>query len=105
MYRSVSYFGLERWAPDVLSSDPESMYNALHEQIALITFEQVAAAFGYSHVSINLQFVRDYTLLCKLYRSFVFSHMHRIAKLEAKSPGGVAKGNEMTNIWKRRKEV
>ena len=30
--------GLAKWAPDVLSDDPESMYNLLHEHIALKTF-------------------------------------------------------------------
>ena len=105
MFRSVSYFGLARWAPDITSGDPDSMYNLLHEHIALITFEQVAIAFGYAHLGINLQLVQDFVLLRKLYRSFVFSHMYKLAKLEAKSPGSIAKGNEMTNVWKRRKEV
>ena len=105
MFRSVSHFGLERWAPDIMSSDPDSMYNLLHEHIALIKFEQVASTFGYSHLGINLQLVQNFVLLRKLYRNFVFSHMCKLAKLEAKSPGSIAKGNEMTNVWKRRKEV
>jgi hypothetical protein len=105
MFRSVSFFGLARWAPDLMSSDPDSMYNLLHEHIALITFEQVASAFGYSHLGINLQLVQNFVLLRKLYRNFVFSHMYKLAKLEAKSPGSIAKGNDMTNVWRRRKEV
>ena len=105
MFRSVSHFGLERWAPDIISSDPDSMYNLLHKHIALITFEQVASAFGYSHLGINLQLIKNFVLLPKLYRSFVFSHMYKLAKLEAKSPGSIAKGNEMTNVWKCHKEV
>jgi hypothetical protein len=81
------------------------MYNLLHEHIALITFEQVASAYGYAHIGINLQLVQDFVLLRKFYRNFVYSHMHNIAKLEAKAPGSVVKGNEMTNVWKRRHEV
>lgn len=53
MFRTVASFGLVRWAPDILSNDPDSMYNLLHEHIALITFEQVATAYGYSHIGIN----------------------------------------------------
>lgn len=105
MFRTVASFGLVRWAPDILGGDPDSMYNLLHEHIALITFEQVAAAFGYSHVGINLSLITNFSLMRKFYRNFVFSHMYKIAKLEAKTPGGVIKGNEMTNIWKRRNEV
>jgi hypothetical protein len=105
MFRTVAFFGLARWAPDLLSGNPDSIYNLLHEHIALITFEQVASAYGYSHVGINLQFVQDFVVLRKFYRNFVYSHMYNIAKLEAKTPGGVLKANEMTNTWKRRHEV
>ena len=105
MFRSMSYFGLARWAPDIMSGDPDSMYNILHEHITLITFEQVASAFGYSHLGINLQLVQYFVLLHKLYRNFVFSHMYKLAKLEARSPGSIAKGNDMMNVWRRCKEV
>ena len=105
MHRSISFLGLARWAPDVLGGDPESMYNILHEQIALMTFQQVAGAFGYAHLGINLQLVRNFVILRKFYRNFVYAHMRRIAKIEAKAPGSVAKGNEMTNTWKCRREV
>ena len=105
MFRSVAHLGLARWAPDILGSEPDSMYNILHEQIALFTFEQVAASFGYSHLGINLQLVQNDALICKLYRNFVFSHMAKIAKLEAKTLGSIVKGNEMTNVWKHRQDV
>ncbi|RDB18252.1 hypothetical protein Hypma_000603 [Hypsizygus marmoreus] len=41
----------------------------------------------------------------KLYRSFVFSYMHDIAKLEAKSPGSIAKGKRFSTVYKRRSEL
>ncbi|KAF8233476.1 hypothetical protein L208DRAFT_1556001, partial [Tricholoma matsutake] len=44
IFRTVACLGLAKWAPNVLSGDPESMYNLLHEHIALKTFEQVSAA-------------------------------------------------------------
>jgi hypothetical protein len=105
MFRSVACLGLQQWAPDVLSNDPESMYNLLHEHIALKTFEQVSGAFGYSHMGANLSCINDFALMRKLYRSFVFSYMHGIAKLEAKNPGSVAKAKQMTGVWKRRSVV
>ena len=105
MFRTVAILILEQWAPDVLSCDPDSMYNLLHEHIALIMFEQVSSAFGYSHMGLDLSLLHDFPLMRKLYRSFVFNYMYNIAKVEAKKPGSVAKGKLMTNVWKRRDEV
>jgi len=105
MFRTIACFGLERWAPDVLSRDAESMYNLLHEHLALMTFEQVAKGYGYSHMGINLTFITNFSLLRRLYRSFVFSYMFGIAKAEQRKPGSVAKGKEMTNVFKRRSDV
>jgi hypothetical protein len=67
MFRSVACLGLQQWAPDVLSNDPESMYNLLHEHIALKTFEQVSSAFGYSHMGANLSCINDVALMHKLH--------------------------------------
>ena len=100
MFRTVSFFGLARWAPDVLSQDPNSMYNLLHEHIALVTFEQVAAGFGYSHLGIDLSLTHNFVLMRKLYCNFVYSYMLGIAKLENKTPGSVTKSKTMTNVWK-----
>ena len=97
MFRTISFFGLACWAPDVLSQDPNSMYNLLHEHIALVTFEQVAAGFGY--------FIRNFVLMRKLYHNFIYSYMHGIAKLENKTPGSIVKVKTMTNVWKQCKEV
>lgn len=67
IFRTVACLGLAKWAPDVLSGDPESMYNLLHEHIALKTFEQVSTAYGYSHMGANLSCVHDFALMRKLY--------------------------------------
>ncbi|KAF8870515.1 hypothetical protein CPB84DRAFT_1693091, partial [Gymnopilus junonius] len=66
-FRVVASFGLPHWALDVLSQDPDSMYNLLHEYIALNTFEQVAAGHGYLHMGINLAVVHDFALMRKFY--------------------------------------
>ncbi|KAG6903610.1 hypothetical protein DXG01_016349, partial [Tephrocybe rancida] len=105
MFRTVAIHGLSRWAPDVLSSDPDSMYNLLHEYIAYLTFKQATIAYGYSHMGVNLEFVEKFGVMRKFYRSFVFSYMHKNAKLEAKSPGSMLKAKQMTPVWKRRGEL
>ncbi|PPQ81171.1 hypothetical protein CVT25_015194 [Psilocybe cyanescens] len=48
MFCSVIQMGLLSWAPDIAGNDPESMYNLLHEHIALKTFEQISIAGGYT---------------------------------------------------------
>jgi hypothetical protein len=101
MFRLVACLGLQQWAPDVLGNDPESMYNLLHEHIALKIFEQVLGAFGYSHIGMKLSCINNFALMHKLYRTFVFSYMHGIAKSEAKNPGSVVKAKQMTGVWKQ----
>lgn len=105
MYRKVAGLGLPNWKPDVLRGNPESKYNLFHEYIALNTFYEVADTEGFAHVGINLSYVHNSTLMRKLYRSFVFSYMSSLAKLDARSPGAVAQGNIMDAIWKRRRSV
>ncbi|KAF8230291.1 hypothetical protein L208DRAFT_1400718 [Tricholoma matsutake] len=68
IFRTVACLGLAKWAPNVLSGDPESIYNLLHEHIALKTFEQVSAAYGYSHMGANLSCVHNFALMCKFYQ-------------------------------------
>lgn len=104
-FRTIAFFGLVRWAPDVLSQDPESMYNLLHEYIALTTFEQIAGSFGYSHMGPNLTVVRDFPLMRKFYRNFVFSYLRAIVRKEVKMPGAIELTHERENAVKRRNEV
>ncbi len=80
MFRTVAAAGLRRWAPDVLRASPDSMYNLLHEHLALSTFEQVSNAYGYSHIGHDMSLVKDFPLMRKLYRNFVFSFMRDRAK-------------------------
>ncbi|PPQ92329.1 hypothetical protein CVT25_008511 [Psilocybe cyanescens] len=39
MFRSVVQIGLLTWAPDISGNNPNSIYNLLHEQIAIKTFK------------------------------------------------------------------
>ncbi|KAF9060013.1 hypothetical protein BDP27DRAFT_1430579 [Rhodocollybia butyracea] len=101
MFTTISNAGLSRWAPDVLGA-VESMYNALHEQLALSTFKNVAASFGYTFMNVDLSFLQNHTFLVKLYRNFVFGYMAEKARKDGKAPGCVAKDNDMMEILQTR---
>jgi hypothetical protein len=105
MFRTVACFGLERWAPDVLSQDPQSVYNSIHEHIALLTFEQVAQGYGYSFMGVDINMAKNFALMRKFYRSFVFSYCLVNMKAEAKSPGAVMRQHERENIVRRVADV
>lgn len=105
MFRTVACFGLTQWAPNVLIYDPDSMYNLLHEHIALTTFEQIAGAYGYSFMGVNLTHVRNFSLMRQLYRSFVYSHMAGRARREQKAAGSIALLTERNNVYRRRADV
>ncbi|KAF5390397.1 hypothetical protein D9757_005172 [Collybiopsis confluens] len=101
MFGAVARAGLPRWAPDVFGT-PESMYNATHELLALSTFKNVAASFGYTFLAVDLSYLQNHTFLTKLYCSFVFGHMAEKAHREGKAPGRVARDVELMNIyWQR----
>lgn len=105
MFCTVAAAGLRRWAPDVLKASPDSMYNLLHKHLALSTFEQVSNAYGYSHIGHDMSLVKDFPLMRKLYRNFVFSFMRDRAKMEARHPGMVETTANRNPIWRRRSTV
>ncbi|KAE9384010.1 hypothetical protein BT96DRAFT_842951, partial [Gymnopus androsaceus JB14] len=98
MFNAVANLGLICWQPDVLGT-VESIYNALHEHLAISTFKTVATTFGYTSMNANLSFLSNYSFLVKLYRSFVFGLMAEKALKEGKATGGVAMENECRNMY------
>lgn len=104
MFTAVANAGLKRWAPDVLGT-VESMYNALHEQLAISTFKVVASSFGYTFMAVNLAFVKNHSFLVSLYRNFVFAYMAGKARKEGRAAGRVAEETERMNIYRRRSHV
>ena len=104
MHCAVATLGLPRWNPDVLSTDPNSMYNILHEQLALQTFQNVVISHGYAHFGINHGKMK-LSLLKQFYRSFVYGRMRDLVKRELKSPGSVERDTVATNMYKRRSDV
>lgn len=104
MHCAVATLGLPRWNPDVLSTDPNSMYNILHEQLAIQTFQNVVIAHGYAHFGINHGKMK-LSLLKQFYRSFVYGRMRDLVKRELKVPGSVGRDTVATNMYKRRSDV
>jgi len=104
MHCAVVTLGLPRWNPDVLSTDPNSMYNILHEQLALQTFQNVVISHGYAHFGINHGKMK-LSLLKQFYRSFVYGWMRDLVKRKLKSPGSVERDTVATNMYKRHSDV
>ncbi|KAE9390223.1 hypothetical protein BT96DRAFT_1002457 [Gymnopus androsaceus JB14] len=89
MFNTVANLGLICWQPDVLGTI-ESIYNPLHEHLAISTFKTVATAFEYTFMNADLSFLSNYSFLVKLYQSFVFGLMAEKARKEGKATGGIA---------------
>ena len=104
MHGAVATLGLSRWNPDIMSTDPNSMYNILHEQLAIQTFQHVVISHGYAHFGINHEKMKM-SLLKQLYHSFVYSRMRNLVKCEHKFPEGIQRDTTATNMYKRRSDV
>ncbi|KDR65036.1 hypothetical protein GALMADRAFT_149045 [Galerina marginata CBS 339.88] len=101
MFEAVALAGLSRWSPDVLSQDPESMYNLLHEHVALATFMKVVKSGGYDFMAADYTLGQDFMVVRQLYRSFVFSYFKNMVRKEAKKPGAVIASRERDVVVKR----
>ncbi|KAF7293421.1 hypothetical protein MIND_01119300 [Mycena indigotica] len=100
IFGAVAEAGLSRFAPD-LKGSPESLYNLVHEDLAIATFQRVAAHHAYD---VDITHVRDRSLIRRLYRHFFYYSMLDKLDTEERKPGGVAERNEKTNMYKRRRE-
>ncbi|KAJ6573794.1 hypothetical protein DFH09DRAFT_865130, partial [Mycena vulgaris] len=76
-------------SPDVLSNFG-SMYNRVHERIAIKTFQEVAISHCYSRLSPDLTNLGNMQLLEKFYRNYIFSYIYGLAKKEMKAAGSLS---------------
>lgn len=104
MFTAVLRAGLRSFCPDILGP-PNSVYNQLHRHLAVSTFQQVASAFGYTALGVNITFTRDYHLLSQFYDTFVFGTLKNNTRLEAKGAGRLAESLKKTNTYRRRTTV
>ncbi|KAJ7715629.1 hypothetical protein B0H16DRAFT_1339605, partial [Mycena metata] len=90
MFNAVSNTGLLSFAPDVFGN-ADSLYNLAHEHVFVHSFRAVASLFAYSTIfDVNLTLLNDEHLLRRFYRSFVFGHLGKQARIENRHPGQVA---------------
>ncbi|KAJ7239137.1 hypothetical protein C8J57DRAFT_1086593, partial [Mycena rebaudengoi] len=104
MFSAVLTAGLSSWCPDPLGS-LDSMYNQVHEIVAIESFQVVAIAFGYAHMNIDLARIQNPILLRDLYRSFIYSYIAGLVRKEANETGGLARASFETNAYRRRVQL
>src|SRR5271156_2933805 len=104
IFATVHSFGLPDWHPDLLGGTPTSVYNGALESIVLWTFEQAAASFAYAHLSLNMHYIHDTSLLQKLYKNFLWSYIKGLALKEQKEAGSVRRGMQENKAYKLRAE-
>ncbi|KAJ3979403.1 hypothetical protein F5890DRAFT_1421395, partial [Lentinula detonsa] len=102
IFSAITALGLDRWAPDVTGGHPDSVYNLVHEQVAISTFKMLLASFVYRFMNADMTVGNDNALCVRIYRQFVFGHIGRKVKEELRKPGSVEQRNERTNTYKRR---
>ena len=104
MHGVVATLGLLRWNPDIMSTDPNLMYNILHEQLAIQTFQHIVISHGYAHFGINHGKMKM-SLLKQLYCSFVYGWMWDLVKHNLKLPGGIQWDTMAMNMYKWHSDV
>jgi hypothetical protein len=104
MHSMVVTLGLSSWNPDIMSTNPNSMYNILHEQLAIQTFQHIVISHGYAYFGINHGKMK-LSLLKRLYHSFVYGRMRDLVKHDLKSPGGIQQDTIAMNMYKRHNDV
>ncbi|KAI0037496.1 hypothetical protein FA95DRAFT_1614153, partial [Auriscalpium vulgare] len=103
-YSVVTSLGLKAWNPD-LGSAADSIYNLLHEQIALSTFKTLCLSYAYTAHRINFEELNKPVLLRKLYRNYVFSYLRKRFMKDSSRNGSVKESDELSNLYKRRKKL
>ncbi|TRM56567.1 hypothetical protein BD626DRAFT_245301 [Schizophyllum amplum] len=106
MFRAVGMCGLKIWAPDYTNSGPKSMYNLLHRNIALKTFEAIVDKDGYCHLGLSTPLVQEHwAFVEQCYDNFVNSYFLRIARAEDKDTGAHTRTIERRKKTRRRAEL
>jgi len=99
MHSMVATLRLSSWNPNIMSTDPNSMYNILHKQLAIQPFQHIVISHGYAHFGINHRKM-GVSLLKQLYHNFVYSQMQDLVKCDLNSPGDVKQDTTATNMYK-----
>lgn len=104
LFFTLSKFGMDRWAPDILG-DPKSAYNMAQQDIAVLTFKSLALSHTYRKHTPNLDYITDDSLLNKMYLHYIFHYMRRKVKDELRDPGTARRKRDQNNMGKRQGDV
>lgn len=104
MFRLVHAVGLRSWCPD-LTSPPDSMYNMVHEMIAIQSFRTICGSLCYNWMHTDNRYAQNTVMLAQWYRHSVFYYHKNAMIAEAKVPGSAEAYNMMSNKYRRRKAV
>ncbi|KAJ7438037.1 hypothetical protein B0H11DRAFT_2254973 [Mycena galericulata] len=101
IFNGIANAGLTAFAPDILGNE-ESMYNLIHEHLAIHTFCTLATAHAYVDFGVKLPLLKEYHLLRSFYRSFVYGLFRKQVRQEAQTPGRVEVLSTKNNVYRRR---
>ncbi|KAJ3926076.1 MAG: hypothetical protein NXY57DRAFT_966944 [Lentinula lateritia] len=105
IFSAVAALGLEHWSPDIVGGHPDSVYNLVHEQIAISTFKMLLSSFVYRFLQADMAVGRDDTACVQIYRNFVFGHIGKKVKDEMRKAGSVEMKHERINTYKRVQQI
>lgn len=105
IFYGLGRIGLPRFAPDILSNNPESAYNLAHESFAIKTFLSLVRTktFGEEVKQYSAKF--NYPDVVQHYRDYVFETIRNRLTLEANEPGVYSKHVDTVVIYRRRRQV
>ncbi|EEB89188.1 hypothetical protein MPER_12741 [Moniliophthora perniciosa FA553] len=101
---AVKKFGLSQWWPDY-TGNSNTPYNNAHRAIALSTFQDAVFHHAYNRFKPIRSQVQNFDLLVRMYDHYVHYYWKKQAILELRKPGEVKKRSDMTNVYKRRKNL
>lgn len=77
IFNAIAAAGLPAFAPDVFGNE-ESLYNLVHEHLAIHTFRTVAMSWAYTSLYVfPMPLLEDHWLLRSFYRSYIYGYMGR----------------------------
>ncbi|KAJ7498434.1 hypothetical protein B0H11DRAFT_1800815 [Mycena galericulata] len=101
VFGAITRAGLKAFHPDVFGP-AQSTYNQLHRQLAVSTFQAVAAWYGYTAHNVSLAVTQHYHLLGEMYDNFMFGTVKTNSRKENNSPGSLSKAIDQASADKRR---
>ncbi|KAJ3830991.1 hypothetical protein F5878DRAFT_679157, partial [Lentinula raphanica] len=105
LFASVAAIGLELWNPDVAGGSPESLYNSVHEHIAITTFQVLLSAFAYRTFAPDMSLAKNYVRCQDIYRHFVFHYIGKKIRKEGRIPGSLREQSARDNSNRRKAHV